>query len=788
MLKNHFKTALRSLQKRKGFALINIIGLSLGIWCTLMISLWVMDEFAQDSFHENGDNIYQVLRHQPAEDGSIVTAEDTAYPIADALIAQTPEIKEQTRVTYPRTTAVNISEKMTEVQMIAADPSFFGIFSFPLKEGNSKTCLQDLQNIVISEELAYNFFPEGNVVGKTIEIIFDEVVAPFTVSGVFERLPEQSSLQFDVVIQIENYLPFNSVYMSWGNSWMKTYVSLDDQASIVTVNQKVETLPKEMADVDWFTLYLQPFQDRYLYSKFENGRAQGGRIDYVILFLVIAVFTLLIACFNFINLTTAWSIKRSKEVGIRKVLGAGKRSLLTQFVLESVLLVFVAIAFAVLLAIISISEFNTIAAKNLFVNFNDPRLYGILGLIAFLTVLLSGIYPALLLSSFNAKNALQGKLKANLGPTVLRKGLVVVQFGLSMILVAGTLVVYFQLNFIQNKNLGLDKENVLIMPMDINIWKHGKAVISELAKFPNIKEVSASSGNFIESIGISGDPVWEGKNPNASNPGFAVLDVDFGLIEMLNIDVVKGRSFKPTFATDTLNYLVNEKAARVMGLENPLEKSLKFWGEEGGKIIGVVKDFHFTSLHNPIDPMIVRCRPKEPELIYVKALPGKIKETIAQMQVVHEQFSSLPFNYSFLDQTIKQGYEQEQRIQQLASIFAVLAIFISCLGLFGLAAFTVNQRTREIAVRKVLGANIMSLFNMLSKDFIKLIGMAILIAFPITWYAMNDWIQGFAYRIDIGWWMFAIAGLAVILIALLTVTYQTLKAAKANPSKSLRTE
>ncbi len=788
MFKNHIKIALRSLVKRKSYAMINIAGLALGIWCCLMISLWIMDEFEQDNFHENGSRICQVLRNQSTENGLIVTSEDTAYPIGDALLAQIPEIENQTRVTNPRNATINFAEKLTAVQMIGADSSFFKIFSFPLKEGSSQNCLQDLKNIVISESLAHNFFPKENVVGKSLKLTINEVDVVFNIAGVFKKLPEQSSLQFDVVIPIDNYLPFNSSFKSWGNSWMVTYILLNDKTSLIDINQKIKNLPKKVADVDWFTLHAQPFKDRYLYSKYEEGKAIGGRIDFIILFFIIALFTLLIACFNFINLTTAWSIKRSKEVGVKKILGAKRSWLLSQFILESTILVTMAVGLAILLAKLSMPVFNEIASKNIAINFTNWNFYAIIFVVALITIALSGIYPAFLLSSFNPVNALKGSVKGSNSPVLLRRGLVVVQFTLSMILVAGTVVVYLQLQFIQSKNLGLDKENVIFLPLDGEAWKHGNTIKTELAKFSEIRQVSAASGNFSESIGITGDPVWEGKNSTEYNPGFAVLDVDFELMEMLNVRLKKGRFFSREFAHDTLNYIINEQAAKAMGINEPLGKSLRFWGEEGGKIVGIVHDFHFRSLHSHIEPMIIRCRPANTELVYVKTMPSKTKETIARLESVHKQFSTLPFKYEFLEETIKKAYQEENKISQLVSIFSGLAIFISCLGLFGLAAFTANQRTREIAVRKVLGASVLTLFRMLSKDFLKLVAIALVLATPITWYYLNDWIQGFAFHITLSWWMFSISGALVTIIAFITVSYQTLRAANRNPAKSLRAE
>ena len=787
MFKNHLKIALRNLNKRKGFSLINIIGLGLGVWCSFMISLWVMDEFKQDAFHAKGPRIYQLLQNNIAQNGELQTMENTAYPIGDALMDQFPEIEETTRLAGPHQWELNISEELVQAQVAAADPSFFNIFSFPLKEGNSESCLVDLNSIVISQELADNHFPEGNVVGKTLNLIVDENKVAFNITGVFENIPEHSSLQFNAVIPIDNYLPFNTHYSNWGNSWLTTYLLLDEGVPVGEVNQKISDLPKKMADADWFKLFLQPFQDRYLYSKYENGTVTGGRIDYVKLFLVIAAFTLLIACFNFINLTTAWSVRRSKEVGIKKVMGANKRSLAAQFFMESVVLVLIAVILAVVLAKISMPMFNEIALKDITIDFSDPFLYLTLIALVLITSLFSGIYPALFLSSFNPIKALKGKIKGNVGQVVLRKGLVIAQFFLCMIMVVGTIVVYLQLRYIQNKNLGLDKENVIYVPMDTETYKHAKSFRAELAKYPSIKKVSTSNAEFIDNMGRTGDPVWEGKNPELS-PGFAIIDVDYSFLEMMGISLVKGRYFSPAFSTDSLNYIINEAAAKVMELENPIGKPLSFWGDEGGKIIGVAKDFHFASMHNTIDPMILRCRPSGAEFFYVKSEANKTKEAIASLEQVHGQFSSLPFNYHFLNETLEKVYDAEQKIEKLGGIFAVLAIFISCLGLFGLAAFTVNQRTKEIAMRKVLGASVTGLFNMMSKDFIRLIVIALLIAMPISWYVMNNWIQGFAFHIDISWWMFALSGFMVLLVALFTVSYHTLRAARTNPVKSLRME
>ncbi|MEO9891759.1 FtsX-like permease family protein [Aurantibacter sp.] len=784
MLKNHIKIAFRNLLNRKSYAIINIVGLSLGLWCTLLIGLWIVDEFNKDSFHTNGDRISLVMSTFVSDDGIGDTWGGTGYPVGEALAENFPDIENVVRTSGPREAVSTVDENTISTKVLAADAYFFELFSFPLLEGNPEDCLKNSKNVVLSEEKAKLFFPNESAIGKTVNLMLDETMEPYMVSGIFKKLPEQSTLQYDAVVPLANFLPMNN--KSWGNTWVNTYILSRENSNIKGLSQKLKNIPKEVGGDANRILSLQALKDRYLYSKFENGVVVGGRIDNVILFGIIAIFTLLIACFNFINLTTAWAIKRSKEVGIKKVLGAGRLSLLSQFFVESIVLVFVAVLISVALAYLSMPLFNSITEKSLAIGFFNLQFYAIVIGIATATVLLSGIYPAYSMANLNGKTALHQKIKGNTNETVLRKGLVIFQFFLCMAMITGTIVVYFQLDYIQNKNLGLDKENIIYMSLDGKTIQQLKAVKSELENFSGIESVSLAGSNFIDMGGSTQDPTWEGRAANDGVKSFSIINFDFGLLEMLKLDVVAGRSFSKQFANDTLNYIVNESAAKLMGVKNPIGKFMSFWGDEGGKIVGVVKDFHFNSLHNPISPMIIRCRPSETWLLYAKTIPGNTQSTIAKMQEVHEQFSELPFSYHFLDEAIENGYQEEQKIQLLSSIFAFLAIVISCLGLFGLALFTANQRIKEIAVRKILGANVPSLFKLLSKDFIKLVGLALLIAIPVSWFVMNNWIQTFAFHITIKWWMFGIASLLLMGIALITVSFQTFKVAHKNPSKSLR--
>ena len=788
MFKHHLKIAFRSFRKEKAFTTINLLGLSLGICCTLLISLWVIDEYNFDRFHDKGDRIYQVIRNQNFENG-INTAFGTAYPIGDALEDNIPEVVAQTRVATLGNVAIEINGKQAEVQFRGTDASFFDIFSFPLKVGEPSTCLTKKESIVISKQLADSFFPNKSAVGEAVTVLVEgDTELTFYVSAVMEDFPENSSMQFDCMILLDNFLPFNPTHDSWGNSWLTTYVLLDKQAESIEVNEKIRHIPKEVAGVEWFTLLLHPFEDKYLRSEFQDGEVVGGRIDNVILFSIIATFSLLIACFNFINLTTARSAKRSKEIGIKKVLGAGKTTLLNQFTLESVLLTFGGIFVAILLTYLLLPWFNELTSKGLSVDLLNPFFYLTLGLITLGTIVLSGLYPAFFLSSFQPINALKGKINKKLGTYQVGKVLMVIQFSLSTMLIAGSLIVYQQLSYIHSQDLGINKEQVIYNPMDFNTLVNRKGFVQELSNHSAIMEVSAASGDFINWLGSSSDPFWEGKAPDAGQLWFAILNVDFGMLELMDIEVVSGRSFSKAYGTDTLNYIINEKAAEIMGLDDPLNKSMGFWGDEGGKIVGVVKNFHFLSLHSPIDPMIIRCRPNQTDLVYVKTAPGKTEEALLHMATAHEKFSTLPFNYYFLDETISNSYQQEHRIQQLAGSFSGLAILISCLGLLGLASYSAQQRIKEIAIRKVFGARLSNLIFILFHSYFRLIIIGIIISIPLVYSWGSSWLNNFAFSISISWWVYLLPVIIILGIAFLTISKISIRVAHNNPSDSLRNE
>lgn len=783
MLKNHLKIAWSSLKHRRGFAIINGLGLALGIWCCLTIIIWIRDELGWNTYPGHDNRLVQVLSNVNSS-GSIATWDGTGYPIGEALSEHIPELQGVVRVSGNRSAAVNLGNGRYDLDLVGADNDFFKMFSIPIQKRAALNGLPGNNSIVLSESMAKTYFGEESAVGKTIELTLDVKPELYSIIGVFKDIPQKSTLKFDAVVPLDALLPYNN--KSWGNAWVKTYALVAPNVSLDDVGQKIKDIPAKWGNSEWFTLALQPFHDRYLFDKFENGQVVGGRIDYVVLFAIIAGLTLLIACFNFINLATAWAIKRTKEVGIKKVLGAGRGSLVCQFLAESILLVGFALAVGVLFTLTMLPWFNRITGKTLTLNFSDLWLYPILLIIAVVTTMLSGGYPAWFLSSFKPVRALKGRFGEQIGLATFRKGLVVVQFAITVFLVAGSLIVYLQLRYVTHKNLGFDKDNIVYVPMNLETWENRTAIQSELEKYPSILDVGLGSNDFVNAGGTTGDPKWEGKSPK-NNPWFNIMTVDHNLLPMLGLKTIEGRSFSKDLPTDSLNYIVNRAALRAMDLDSPIGRSLSFWGDKG-RIQGVVDDFHSSTLHNTIGPMIIRCRPSETSIFFIKVAKGEISDALAALNGAMEQFSDVPLEYHFLDQALEKGYQGDRRVQQLAFVFGILALIISCLGLIGLATFTANQRIREIAVRKVLGASVSSLFRLLSNDYFKLIFFAFVIAVPVVWILSRKWLETFAYHIEVHWWMFAFSAALVAVIALMAIGQQLIRASMSNPVKSLRTE
>lgn len=788
MLINYFKIAWRNLVKDRRFALLNLIGLSTGLACALLIYIWVNDELSIDRFHQKDATLYQVLENRVQASG-IWTARTSSVPTADALAKEMPEV-EYAALTMPSrdvTLSVN-NEKNIKTKGKYAGKDFFKMFSYDLIEGNANQVLTDKNSIVLSDEMAAKLFgTTQNVIGKTVDLQHEQ---QYMVSGIFKAPGLKSSDQFDFVLPSLAMTEIAANIDNWGNTGNYTFVTLKPGTDPAKFSAKIADFIKRKTnnDITYRTLFVQQYSAAYLHGRFENGVLVGGKIDYVQLFSLIAIFILVIACINFMNLSTAKASGRAKEVGIKKAMGAGRVGLVLQFLGESMLMAFTALFLSVVLVYISLSAFNGITGKQLSLSHLDIKLMlSVLG-ITLLTGLLAGSYPALYLSAFKPAMVLKGKLKGTTGELVVRKGLVVFQFTLSIVLIIAVLVIYRQISFIQTKDLGYDKEHI------ITFFKEGKlkgdkapeTFLAEVRNIPGV--VSASSighGLTGHSSGTSGVQ-WEGKDLKDKSE-FEAVPVDYDMLKTLDIKIKEGRDFSRSYGADTSMIIFNEAAIKFMGMKDPIGKRVELWGTDM-QIGGVVKDFHFQSLHEKVKPLFFILAPADAYRFMVKIQTGKEKAAIAQLKQLYGQFNpGFSFDYKFLDQSYQAIYTSENQVSLLSRYFAGLAILISCLGLFGLAAFTAQRRNKEIGIRKVLGATVGTIVVMLSKDFLKLVGIAILIAFPLAWWMTSQWLKGFAYSIHIGPGIFIAAAMAIILITFVTISFQSVKAALADPVRSLKT-
>ncbi|WP_221622329.1 ABC transporter permease [Larkinella rosea] len=793
MISNYFKIARRNLIRNKAFSGLNIAGLALGMACSLLIMLWVQDERSVDGFHANGNRLYQVYERS-SYDGKVEAGYMTQGLLADELKRVIPEIEYASGYegNHLYRSTFEVGEKINKVEGTYAGADFFRMFSYPLVQGTPETALNTPIGVAISRKVAEQFFgnPE-KAIGKAIRY---ENREDLIVTAVFENVPANSSQQFDFLRSWNAYVKENQWVTNWSNTSPHTLVQLRPTADPARVEAKIKDFIYRYKQKDQGSLVelaLQSYPEKYLHSTFKNGQIDGGRIEYVRLFSFVAVFILLIACINFMNLATARSTKRAKEVGVRKVVGAVRTALMGQFLGEALLLTFCSILIAVALVAVLLPAFNSLTGKQLFLPFGQPVFWAsLLGLLT-LTGFVAGSYPALFMSSLSPIRVLKGSLKFSGGATFFRKSLVVFQFSLSIILIVGMIVMYRQMQFVQTKNLGYDRENLVYIPIEGDLVQKYNLFKEEASRMPGIRAVSRMRNSpTVNDHGVS-DIGWSGKDPNLW-VSFSDELVGFDFVKTMNLKLKEGRDFSREFGADTVSYsgfLLNETALKKIGYQHPIGQPL-WWGGRQGTIIGIVKDFHFNSMHEAIQPLVIRLDEKKPYgTILVRTEAGKTREALAGLEKISKELNpNFPFTYQFSDQEYAKLYKSEQVVSQLANSFAVLAIFISCLGLFGLAAFTAEQRTKEIGVRKALGASVASVVTLLSQDFLKLVLIAILIASPLSWYAMTRWLDGFAYKIDIGWWVFALAGFLAIAIALLTVSFQSIKAALVNPVKSLKSE
>lgn len=787
MFRSYLLIAFRVFHKQKLYTFINVGGLTIGLTTALLIFLWVQDERNMDQFHEERDTLYSVIRETKDNQKQLVYGNNTPGPLGPMLKQTIPEINETCRMTYPAKMAFAYNDHKGIEEGIYADASVLKMFTFPMVVGSSNHALDEPGNIVLSKRLASKYFKEKNPMGEPFTFTNGFISFDFKVTGVLEDPPSSSSLHFDFIIPFEKYLQINEWATGWGSSSFKTYVQLTPDAYVAGVDQKIEHLITEHHEIVTDNIFLQPFHRTYLFGDISPGRVPGGRITYVRLFSWIGAFILLIACINFMNLATARSVVRTKEVGVRKVVGANRKSLFTQFMTEAILISVTSTILAVLTTQWVLPAFNQLTGKQVSISFMEPRLLIGLLVLSVLTGLISGSYPALFLSAFKPVEVLKGKMTRNFGEFAMRKVLVVFQFTISITLVIATLVVFYQIHYIKNKNLGMDRENVIFLNASAKIISSRELFRTELLQQPGIKYVSYTSNRPSQVYNSTGDPFWEGMQDD-ERLGFKFSFTGYDFLKTLDIDPISGRDFSREVSQDTLNYILNETAVRMMNLEEPLGKTFNFWGRKG-EIIGVVKDFHYSSLYEQIEPFVILLWPENCSYILVKTEAGNTTEALSSLKRIYTKFvPDYPLEYSFLDDDFERTYRNEILIGQLANYFTIIVIIISCLGLFGLASFTAERRTKEIGIRKVLGASVQQVVTIISKDFLILVGLAILLAIPVAWYLMDQWLSEFYYHIALRPWVFLLAGLAAIIIATITVSFQAIKAGLTNPVTALRSE
>jgi ABC-type antimicrobial peptide transport system permease subunit len=792
MLKHYFLIILRNFLRFKNTFLINLIGLSTGLACVLFIYLWVNNELNFDKFNEEDARLYQVMANHNNAD-RIITMESTPDLLAETMAEELPEVEYAAAVFSMQLISnpvLSLKDKNIKAAGRFAGKDYFKIFSYKLIQGNKNHVLSDKKSIVVSRQLALKLFnTTENIVGKTLEWQWVGINEPVVISGVFEGTPPNSSLQFDFIISIEAWKDFSNKMgrsINWDNHAPSAYLVLRKGTDIEQFNKKIAGFIKSKYTDSRVTLFTRKYSDGYLYGKYENGKLAGGRIEYVRIFSIIAIFILVIACINFMNLSTAKAGSRLKEIGIKKSIGAGRKSLILQFIGESLVMTLLSLAMAFILVELFLPQFNNITGKQLFLHFNFNFIL-VLFIIALFTGLLSGSYPALYLSRFNPVNIMKGKSGNSTWELLARKGLVIFQFCISVIFIVSVLVVYRQVEFIQTKNPGYEKDNIIYFDKEGKASANYETFLAELKKVNGVVNASIIGSTVVGHQNSTAGIGWEGKNPG-DVIYFEEVCVGYNMLETLGIEMKEGRTFSREFGAENSKIIFNEAAINVMGLKDPLGKKVFHWSGEK-EIVGVVKNFHFESLHEVVKPLLFRIEPLYTTKFMAKLKEGKEKEAIERLQRFYKEYNAgYSFDFKFLDEDYQAQYASEKRVETLSKYFAGLAIIISCLGLFGLASFTAEKKTKEIGIRKVLGANTKGIVILLSKDFLYLILISLVIASPLAWYITNNWLQDFAYRIDLTWWMFALAGGIALAIALATVSFQAIKAATANPVESLRYE
>ncbi|HUZ58539.1 MAG TPA: ABC transporter permease [Hanamia sp.] len=802
MFKNYFKIALRNLRKNKAFSFINIFGLAIGLTCFILISAFVYHELSYDKYPADAKDIYRVILSVTGN------GDQAAYPDVDVAVGEGiknafPEVKASTRLA-PVIDFIKYDDKQFKEKQIAyVDSNFLQIFSIPLLEGNNETALVQPNSIVISKAFAKKYFGNEDALGKSLSVGTPGEL--YKVTGLFDEVPENSHFHFDAFLSLTSW---HLTRQTWSNLGFYTYILLNKNTDPQKLESKFPQLVAEhvvpeiqhdmgvslaeaQKSINTFEFSLQPLTKIHLYSHTKYELEPNGDIQYVYIFSALALFILLLACVNFTNLSTARAVKRAREVGIRKVMGSLKKQLIIQFLTESVLLTFLSMLIAFGLLFLLLPYFNQVATREIPFSFfiSYQSMLAMVSLIV-ITGIVAGIYPAFFLSSFNTIKVLKGSSSKGSQKNLLRSSLVVFQFFISIALIIATIVVYQQLYFMQNKKLGYDKEQVLFLPDARLLGKNQTAFRQQFSENKNVVATSISRS-------VPGLPFMDGteiypknENGNGKEIHANIYHVDYDYLKTLGISIIKGRNFSRDFSTDSSAVVINQAMVRELGWSNtnPIGKTIVRSGQKQFKVLGVVADFNYASAKQEVAPLMMMLGNNSGGLV-IKINTSDVKGFLADLKKQWDSFNPEgPLDYTFLDDNFAKLYASEIRTQKIFSAFAIIAIIIASLGLFGLSAFIIEQRTKEIGIRKVLGASVENVLLLVSKDFLMLVGIAFLISVPVTWWAMHNWLQDFAYRINIHWWVFALAGIVAILISVLTISFQAIKAAVANPIDSLRME
>lgn len=786
MLTNYFKIAIRSLFKNGVYSFINIAGLSIGLTCSILILLWVNHELSWDNFQINKKNLYRIHINSQGDNG-IHTQRAIPLPLWEEFKTER-DIKHVAPTNWGQTFLLTYGDNRLYKRGYYAGDDFLKMFSFPIVKGSQEKQLLDPSSIVITESTAKSLFGNDDPMGKIIRV--DDRV-DLTVTGVTKDVPSNSSFQFECLLPFTTYMNrenwVKESLTNWGNNSFNLYVEFDEKADPVAIEARLKDVIKKHDENSTNEVTFLPMERWRLYSEFKEGKSVSGDIVYVKLFTTIALFILVIACINFMNLATARSERRAREVGIRKSVGSKRKELIFQFLGETLFISAIAFLIAIALVQLFLPSYNSLVDKKLFIDFANPLLWiAAIGVIV-ITGLVAGSYPAFYLSSFQPATVLKGRVQAGKKGAAPRKVMVTLQFFFSIVLIVATLVIYLQINHLRNRPTGYNQDQLMLVSVNGDVAKNYKAIKNELLTSGLASAISTSSSPVTEIYAYMGGVSWPGKRED-QRAAIATIATGVDYTQTMGIKILQGRDFSEEF-NDSTSVMLNESAVKYMGLKNPLEEKIR-WDDKDYRIIAVLQDVIMTSPQAPVDPAMFVYNPGWLSDVSVRLSKGNDpKESLAKIEEVFKKYNpAYPFTYRFADDEFNQKFANIQMIGRLSNLFSVLAIIISCLGLFGLAAFTAEQRTKEIGIRKVLGATVSSVIVLISKDFTRLILLAFVLAAPLSWWAMNNWLKGYSYRISIEWWILVIAGTGTLLVALLVVSFQALKAAVNNPVKSLRSE